>query len=206
MDSREEYTRVATATTATTTKTVEVTTAVAKSRQQNGLHSDSLSVVTSAVATTTTTATNTSAPTGPTTVANDSTCAAVRQESFSPTTTAVTVRAPVGEEPICVESVSASEQQQKEMKLNEPSIAFNGDHSDQAIVIQNGTKNGHHHPEDDKENLNGGVVEPLTAKFPLKDGNYFLQVLKNEQKRLYAMAADIEKEIEQLKVRLDGWM
>ncbi|XP_055636544.1 serine-rich adhesin for platelets-like [Toxorhynchites rutilus septentrionalis] len=199
VDSREEHTTVATTvvTTATTTKTE-----LAKSHeQQNGSDSESLSVVTSAGETTT--ATNTSDATGPTTVANDnSICGDIRRESFSPTTTAVTKRTPVGEEPICVESVSAPEQKQ-EMKLNElSSVALNGgDHDDRAKVIQNGTKNGHHnhHPAENKENLNGDIVEPLSAKSPLKDGNYFLQVLKNEQKRLYAMAADIESEIEQVK-------
>uniref|UniRef100_A0A8D8CVD1 Disks large-associated protein 1 n=1 Tax=Culex pipiens TaxID=7175 RepID=A0A8D8CVD1_CULPI len=107
------------------------------------------------------------------------------------------------------------------MKLSEPCVN-GGDGVDNVAIIRNGSsaaaasliKNGHHcrsdvdHGEDDKENINGGGVIPeilpkvaAAASLPVvvKDGNHFLQVMKNEQNRLLAMAADIEREAEQCK-------
>ncbi|XP_053694594.1 uncharacterized protein LOC128742292 isoform X2 [Sabethes cyaneus] len=97
------------------------------------------------------------------------------------------------------------------MKLNHSSadiMAFNGDGSDNEAILRNGTseKNGHHckHLEDEKENVNGSdvvtAVEIAPTKTQLKDGNYFLQVLKNEQNRLLTMASELEREAEALKV------
>lgn len=100
---------------------------------------------------------------------------------------------------------------EQKMKLSEPTTVVNGGDggdcptSTAAVVIRNGTsrKNGHHPMvEDDKENLNGDRLldeAAPVAKTQLKDGNYFLQVLKNEQNRLLTMAADIERDVEQLK-------
>ncbi|XP_039437986.1 serine-rich adhesin for platelets [Culex pipiens pallens] len=129
--------------------------------------------------------------------------------------------ATIGAEP----SIPVQQQQQEvssltsKMKLSEPCVN-GGDGVDNVAIIRNGSssaasliKNGHHcrgdvdHGEDDKENINGGGVIPevlpkvAAASLPVvvKDGNHFLQVMKNEQNRLLAMAADIEREAEQCK-------
>lgn len=123
------------------------------------------------------------------------------QESRSGAAAVVIEQASVEQQPI----IGA----EQKMKLSEPTRVVNGDDGGDCptAVIRNGTnrKNGHHPTvEDDKENLNGDQlleVAPV-AKTQLKDGNYFLQVLKNEQIRLLAMADDIEKDVEQLKVSL----
>lgn len=92
---------------------------------------------------------------------------------------------------------------EQKMKLAEPTtmVVNGGDGGDCGavpMVLRNGTsrKNGHHHEDDDdKEN----VTATAAAAAQIKDGNYFLQVLKNEQNRLLTMAADIERDVEQLK-------
>lgn len=124
---------------------------------------------------------------------------ATTQESRSAITTKPTTNATVVNE-----QRAAVEQQQQQppsdleqkMKLAEPTtmVVNGGDGGDcgaELMVTRNGTsrKNGHHHG--DKENV--------TAAAQIKDGNYFLQVLKNEQNRLLTMAADIERDVEQLK-------
>lgn len=98
---------------------------------------------------------------------------------------------------------------EQKMKLAEPAtmVVNGGDGGDcvVAMVTQNGTsrKNGHHSTtvDEDKENVNGAglVLDVAPAKTQLKDGNHFLQVLKNEQNRLLTMAANIERDVEQSK-------
>lgn len=132
-------------------------------------------------------------------------------ESHSPITTSTKTSATV-----VIEQASSVEQQQpsgvveQKMKLAEPAttmVVNGGDGGDCAVatvVTLNGTtsrKNGHHHPmeeeEEDKENVAGPVSGEVTPV--AKDGNYFLQVLKNEQNRLLTMAADLERDVEQSK-------
>lgn len=134
-------------------------------------------------------------------------------ESHSPITTSTKTSAAV-----VIEQASSVEQQQppsgvveQKMKLAEPAttmVVNGGDGGDCAVAIVslNGTtsrKNGHHHPmeeeveEEDKENVAGPVSGEVTPV--AKDGNYFLQVLKNEQNRLLTMAADLERDVEQSK-------
>lgn len=132
-------------------------------------------------------------------------------ESHSPITTTAKTSATV-----VIEQASSVEQQQppsgvveQKMKLAEPAttmVVNGGDGGDCAVatmVTLNGTtsrKNGHHHPmveEEDKENVAGPVSGEVTPVD--KDGNYFLQVLKNEQNRLLTMAADLERDVEQSK-------
>ncbi|XP_055599754.1 disks large-associated protein 4 [Uranotaenia lowii] len=122
-------------------------------------------------------------------------------------------------------AVSQQQPEVQKMKLSETTtttttIMTNGDGDVGKImmppskVIRNGTTNGHHpevEGEDDKENVNGmlpsvAAKEVTNGKHPsepelvlVRDGNYFLQVLKNEQNRLLTMAADIEREVEQVK-------
>lgn len=184
--------------------------------------SSELSATTAAAVTT-----NACDATGPTTAANNSNHNNSNGGRESPSTivaaaereteaAAVTAQALVEKE-ASVESVEleipAQKQQQltaeeSKMKLSEPCVVANGgDGVDNVAIIRNGTtttttssiKNGHCHDEDDKENMNGGGAELPSAKALVKDGNHFLQVLKNEQKRLLAMAAEIERQIEQSK-------
>lgn len=158
--------------------------------------------------------------TGPTTATNQ------HSERESPSTIAVEPAAAVVTAQASVEkeatiggepSIPVQQQKQQEvsssskMKLSEPCVN-GGDGVDNVAIIRNGSttaaafiKNGHHcqdHEGDDKENINGGSVPELVAKVvvtPVKDGNHFLQVMKNEQNRLLAMAADIERVVEQCK-------
>lgn len=162
--------------------------------------------------------------TGPTTATNQHSSSNGRESPSSVAVTeaveppaVVTAQASVEKEAsIGVEpSIPVQQQKQQEvssskMKLSEPCVN-GGDGVDNVAIIRNGSttvKNGHHchddlaHDEDDKENINGAVVPELLhsaklAATPVKDGNHFLQVMKNEQNRLLTMAADIEREFEQ---------
>lgn len=152
--------------------------------------------------------------TGPTTAANQdvdsqnkSGLSSTVVESPKPVTVqaAVEVELEIPEHQQQQEVVSSSK-----MKLSEPCVVNGGgvDSVDNVAIMRNGSttmavKNGHLSSLEDKENINGGTVEVLLAKVttptPVKDGNHFLQVMKNEQNRLLTMAADIEREVEQCK-------
>lgn len=114
--------------------------------------------------------------------------------------------------PVVIEQASVEQQPsvvEQKMIIAEPTtMAVNGGDVGDCVVgmvtrSAASRKNGHlhHHPTDNKENVNGTgpVLEIMTAKTQVKDGNYFLQVLKNEQNRLLTMAADIERDVDQLK-------
>ncbi|KXJ78102.1 hypothetical protein RP20_CCG005596 [Aedes albopictus] len=149
------------------------------------------------------------------TISSDATAAhdnrrATTQESRSAITTKPTTTSTAA---VVFEQRPAVEHQQQQpqppsdlveqkMKLAEPTtmVVNGGDGGDCGavpMVLRNGTsrKNGHHHEDDDKEN----VTATAATAAQIKDGNYFLQVLKNEQNRLLTMAADIERDVEQLK-------
>lgn len=175
--------------------------------------SSSLSATTT-TAKSTTIAANACDATGPTTAANQdvdsqnkSGLSSTVVESPKPVTVqaAVEVELEIPEHQQKQEVVSASK-----MKLSEPCVVNGGgvDSVDNVAIMRNGSttmavKNGHLSSLEDKENINGGSVEVLLAKVttptPVKDGNHFLQVMKNEQNRLLTMAADIEREVEQCK-------
>lgn len=155
--------------------------------------------------------------TGPTTAANQD------QDSQNKSNGGLSITVVESPKPVTVQAsleveLEIPEHQQKQqevvsspkMKLSEP-CAVNGggvDSVDNVAIIRNGSttatmavKNGHFSSLEDKENING-AAEVLLAKVtpvPVKDGNHFLQVMKNEQNRLLAMAADIEREAEQCK-------
>ncbi|EAT39516.1 AAEL008686-PA [Aedes aegypti] len=82
-------------------------------------------------------------------------------------------------------------------------VSLNGTNNNHIIPNGDLRKNGHHSTtvDEDKENVNGAglVLDVAPAKTQLKDGNHFLQVLKNEQNRLLTMAANIERDVEQSK-------
>ncbi|XP_058817606.1 uncharacterized protein LOC131680906 [Topomyia yanbarensis] len=172
--------------------------------------SDLLSVVTSS----TVTSNHCDEGSVPTTAANNNIAraAAAARESRSPITIAkvsVTEQTATEKDPVYAEesNLALENNQPQKMKLNHPAVVtVNGDGSDNGTIVRNGTsgKNGHYHtvvaePNEEKENLNGTVLEVTLSKTQLKDGNYFLQVLKNEQNRILAMAAEVEREAEALK-------
>ncbi|XP_062546652.1 uncharacterized protein LOC134212641 [Armigeres subalbatus] len=113
--------------------------------------------------------------------------------------------------PVAIEQASVEQQPsgvEQKMIIAEPTtMAVNGGDVGDCVVgmvtrSAASRKNGHHHyPIENKENVNGTdpVVEVMPAKTQVKDGNYFLQVLKNEQNRLLTMAANIERDVDQLK-------
>ncbi|XP_055548288.1 uncharacterized protein LOC129731924 isoform X2 [Wyeomyia smithii] len=143
----------------------------------------------------------------PTTTATSNNIASTHRETCpSVATTVVTDQTPAIEDLVCDKKSNLAS---GNMKLNHSAVAvmaFNDDGGDNGTVVRNGTsrKNGHHytHLEDDKENVNGTdvVAEIAPTKIQPKDGNYFLQVLKNEQNRLLTMASEIEREVETLKI------
>ncbi|XP_058449799.1 uncharacterized protein LOC131429591 isoform X2 [Malaya genurostris] len=197
------------------TTTMDVTVAaggVAKPYQQRiGPESD-LSVVSSSIVT----SKHCDEASVPTTVANNNIAPSATRESRSPITAtksvSVTEQTPVEKDPVPAEesNLVLENHQSQKMKLNHSAVvAINGDGDDNDTIVRNGTsgKNGHHHLreaiDDEKENLNGTTLEKTLAKSHVKDGNYFLQVLKNEQNRILTMAADVEKEAEALKA--DGF-
>uniref|UniRef100_A0A1Q3FW25 Putative guanylate-kinase-associated protein n=1 Tax=Culex tarsalis TaxID=7177 RepID=A0A1Q3FW25_CULTA len=190
----------------------KTSTTKSSSYQTTAEASSSLSAAATATTTKSENAANACDATGPTTATSNQ-----HSERESPSTIAV--------EPAAAAAVTAQASDKKEatigvepsqevskMKLSEPCVN-GGDGVDNVAIIRNGTtaliKNGHHcqgHEEDDKENINGGVVPELAPSVPkvvvatpVKDGNHFLQVMKNEQNRLLAMAADIERVVEQCK-------
>ncbi|XP_065091447.1 serine-rich adhesin for platelets [Ochlerotatus camptorhynchus] len=179
----------------TTVTTINTTTTTASCESRSGSLVNSLSVVTSVEPVTS--GDNNSSDASVPYNNNSST-----QESRSDAAAVVIEQASVEQQPI----IGA---EQQKMKLSEPTTVVNGgdggDCPTSTTVFRNGTsrKNGHHHMvEDDKENANGDLLLEVTpmAKTQLKDGNYFLQVLKNEQNRLLTMAADIDRDVEQLKI------
>lgn len=178
--------------------------------------SSSLSATTT-TAKSTTMAANACDATGPTTAANqdvDSQNKSGLSNTFVESPKPVTVQTAIEVE---LEIPEHQQQQQEvvvsssKMKLSEPCVVNGGgvDSVDNVAIIRNGSttmaavKNGHLSSLEDKENINGGTVEVVLAKVtaptPVKDGNHFLQVMKNEQNRLLTMAADIEREVEQCK-------
>lgn len=194
----------------------------------NKSSTSSLSSSLSATTTTTakSTAANACDATGPTTATNqyrdqDSQNKSSNGSELSSTdegeAQAVTVQASVEQKVIPEQQLQQVQQHQEvvssaKMKLSEPCVVNGGgvDSVDNVAIIRNGSsviKNGGHLSSlEDKENINGGAtVEVLLAKVMpatttlVKDGNHFLQVMKNEQNRLLTMAADIEREVEQCK-------
>lgn len=175
--------------------------------------SSSLSATTT-TAKSTTIAANACDATGPTTAANQDVDS---QNKSGLSSTVVESPKPVPVEAAVEVELEIPEHQQKQevvsaskMKLSEPCVVNGGgvDSVDNVAIMRNGSttmavKNGHLSSLEDKENINGGTVEVLLAKVttptPVKDGNHFLQVMKNEQNRLLTMAADIEREVEQCK-------
>lgn len=205
----------------TTTTTSKSSSSSSSSSSYQTEASSALSATTNSV---TTNNANACDATGPTTAQRESpSTIAAAAELVEAQASDAKEAATIGAEP----SIPVQQQKQQEvssltskMKLSEPCVN-GGDGVDNVAIIRNGSsaavasliKNGHHcrgdvdHGEDDKENINGGGVIPellpkvaAASSLPVvKDGNHFLQVMKNEQNRLLAMAADIEREAKQCK-------